>query len=259
VTASPSDSRPAGDGTEARAIDLTLLVRRAAAAPSRADQVAAQLSQVIAKLKPGERLGTKNQLREQTGVSIGTFNETLRILQSQGLIELRRGPHGGLFAARRSPMAQLGHAVLHLDTNATSITEAMDIRDALDPLLIEDAVRHSSGHHLALMREQLDRMADAVSDDDGIAFLHANWKLHAVIADVSPRPILKAFYVSLLNLIEEHTIAIASDRHERPLAGFHRRRHDIHVRLVDAIAARDVENAMTVLHEHNAGIARPAS
>ena len=60
------------------------------------------LTEVIAKLKPGGRLGTKNELRERVGVSIGTFNESLRILQSRGLIELRRGRRGGLFAAERS-------------------------------------------------------------------------------------------------------------------------------------------------------------
>jgi DNA-binding FadR family transcriptional regulator len=257
VTASPSGTRPESNGAPGPTLDLASLVRPSALAPSRAAQLAAQLGEVIAKLKPGERLGTKNELRARAGVSIGTFNESLRILQSRGLIELRRGPHGGLFAAQRSAMAQLGHAVLQLDTNTASIAEAMDIRDALDPLLIQDAVRHSSNHHVTLMREQLDRMAAAVSDDDGIPFLHANWKLHAIIADISPRPILRAFYVSLLNLVEEHTIAIASDRQERPLAGFHRRRHEVHVRLVDAIADRDLTAALKMLHKHNEGIKRP--
>lgn len=244
------------------AINLEPLVRRSvfpASSPSRADQVAAQIGEVIAELKPGDRLGTKTELQKQAGVSAGTINETLRILQSRGLIEVRRGPHGGLFVAERSPMAQLGSAVLHLDTNAAMITEAMDIRDALDPMLIEDAVHFSSAHQVGLMRQQLQRMADAVSDDDGIEFLHANWKLHAVIADVSPRPILRAFYVSLLDLIEGHTVAAASDTNERSLSGFHQDRYNIHVRLVDAIADRDSETAQEVLREHNAGIARPTS
>jgi len=234
------------------------LVRRAAVAPSRADQVAVQLSAVIAKLKPGERLGTKTELREQFGVAIATFNETLRILQSQGLLEVRRGPHGGLFAAERSPMAQLGHAVLHLDTNAASIAEAMDIRDALDPMLIEDALLHSSAHHVGLMRQQLDSMAAAISDRDGIAFLHANWKLHATIAQVSPRPMLKTFYITLLNLIEEHTISVASDA-QRPLAGFHQDRYDVHLRLVDAIANRDEQEAREAIHRHKVGLKPPTS
>lgn len=236
-----------------------LIGRTAAAAPSTsmADQVASQIAGAIDKLKPGDRLGTKQELREQARVSIGTINETLRILQTRGLIEVRRGPQGGLFVAERSPMAQLGHAVLHLDTDVSSITEAMDIRDALDPLLIEDAVRYSSAQQITAMRTHLALMADANAEDDGIGFLRANWKLHAAIADVSPRPILQAFYVSLLNLVEEHTIAVASDA-EQPLAGFHNDRHDVHVRLVDAIAARDLPEALVVLEEHNAGIARPS-
>ncbi|WP_193047822.1 FadR/GntR family transcriptional regulator [Mycolicibacterium baixiangningiae] len=228
-----------------------------AASTSMADQVANQIAEVIEKLKPGDRLGTKQELREQARVSIGTINETLRVLQSRGLIEVRRGPQGGLFVAERSPMAQLGHAVLHLDTDVSSITEAMDIRDALDPLLIEDAVRYSSAQQVKVMRRYLARMADAVDNDDGIGFLRANWKLHEAIADVSPRPILQAFYVSLLNLIEDHTITVAGAA-DQPLAGFHRDRYEVHSRLVDAIADRNLPEALAVLAEHNAGIARPS-
>ncbi|MGQ4598972.1 FCD domain-containing protein [Nocardia sp. R6R-6] len=259
MTADQSDIRSDGASTAAQKVILSPLVRRSAQAQSRADQVAAQLAEVIAKRKPRERLGTKKELQAQAGVSIGTFNETLRILQSKGLIELRPGPNGGLFTAERSPMAQLGDAVLELDINAASVAEAMDIRDALDPLLIEDAVRHSSERHIELMREDLDRMAAAVSSEDGIAFLRANWKLHATISDVSPRPMLKAFYVSLLNLIEEHTIAIASAAMERPLAGFHQERYIIHSCLVEAIAARDLKSALELSSKHNRGIARPSS
>lgn len=247
------------DGTRARAaLGQALTSRVAGSQLSRADQVAAALAEAISTLQPGVRLGTKSELREQAGVSIGTFNETLRILQSRGLIELRRGPQGGLFTAEQSPMTQLGHAVLKLDTNAASIAEAMDIRDALDPMLVADAIQYGSAHQVSVMREQLQHMAKAVENQDGIAFLRANWKLHAVIADVSPRSLLKGFYLSLLDLIEQHTIDIASAE-ERPLTRFHRHRYEVHVRLVDAIADRDIKAAKRVLREHNAGIARPTS
>jgi DNA-binding GntR family transcriptional regulator len=135
----------------------------------------------------------------------------------------------------------------------------MDIRDALDPLLLTDALLHRSPHHLQRMREQLDRMGESVAQEDGIEFVHSNWQLHAAIANTSPRPVLKAFYLTLLNLIEEHTISVASDAKDRPLAGFHRDRFDIHVRLVDAIEQRDAESATEALRLHNAGIARPGN
>ena len=224
---------------------------------SRADQVAEQIAEAIAGLEPGTRLGTKSEIREQAEVSIGTFNESLRILQSRGLIDLRRGPQGGLFTAERSLMTQLGHAVLKLDVNVASIAEVMDIRHALDPLVLADAITHSSSHDVELMRAQLKKMAEAVASDDGIQFLHANWKLHATIANATPRPILKGFYLTLLDMIEQHTIDIASAGADEPLAGFHERRYDVHVRLVDAIAAGDAKEAQKVLREHNKGIARP--
>jgi DNA-binding FadR family transcriptional regulator len=234
-------------------------LRRIGRAPSssRADQAAAEIARAIAGAEPGARLGTKDALRAQVGVSEGTFNETLRILQARGLVEVKRGPGGGLFAAEQSAMAQLGHAVLSLDTDSSSIAEAVRMRDALDPLLIDDAVQYSSAHDVGRMRDQLDRMKAAVDEDSGIDFLHANWQLHACIVATSPHPILRAVYTSLLNLVEEHTIAVASSSRQPSLREFHVDRHAVHVALVDAIADRDRERALALIAEHNQGIALP--
>ena len=121
-------------------------------------------------------------------MSVGTFNEALRIAQSRGVVLVRPGPGGGVFAAAQSPMVRLGNSVLALDGDQTSVAEAIRIRDALDPLLIEDALWHASPADIAEMREILAEMAAAADRLDGIGFVHANWSLHARIAAVSPQP-----------------------------------------------------------------------
>ncbi len=64
---------------------------------------------------PGDRLGSKEELRQLCGVSVGTFNEAIRLLQARGLVSIRPGPGGGLFATEQSPMVRLGNSVLALD------------------------------------------------------------------------------------------------------------------------------------------------
>jgi DNA-binding FadR family transcriptional regulator len=186
-------------------------------------------------------------------VSIGTFNETLRLLQARGLVTVKPGPGGGLFVAEQTPMARLGNAVLNFDTDRTSMAEAVRIRNALEILIVEDAIHHATAEDLAAMRESLGRMSAAVANDDGIGFLRANWQLHGRMAAVSPNIILHSLYVSLLDLVEGHTISVTPDGH-RPLRDFHVERYLVHAGIIEAIADRDLAKATELVSEHNAGL-----
>jgi DNA-binding FadR family transcriptional regulator len=217
---------------------------------SRAEIAADFLMEVAGQALPGERIGSREELRSQCQVSVGTFNEALRIAQSRGVITVRPGPGGGLFAAQPPPMVRLGNAVLALDTDQTSVAEAIRIRNALDPLLIEDALWHASPADLAAMRGILQDMRRAADTRDAMAFMHANWRLHAAIAAVSPHPVLRSLYTSLLDLIESHTLSILPDQ-EQALPDVFARRHALHAALVEAIAAHDRERAMSLIAEHD--------
>lgn len=220
------------------------------AAFSRAERAAELITELIAAAEPGARLGTKEELRARCGVSVGTFNETLRLLQSRGLVAVRPGPGGGLFVAEQSPIVRLGNAVLALDTDRTTVAEAVRIRDVLEPLLVEDALWHASPADLAGLREHLALMADAVTEEDAAAFKRANWHLHAHIAAISPNLLLRSLYASLLDVVESHTVAVLPVS-EQPLADYIAQRHRLHVELVDAIARQDRTEAMRLVDAHN--------
>jgi DNA-binding FadR family transcriptional regulator len=210
---------------------------------------AERIAAMVHTLRPGARLGTKDDLRQAVGVSAGTFNEALRLLQSRGLVSVRTGPGGGVFAAAQSPIVRLGHSVLALDADDTGVADAVRIRNALDPLLVADAVRYSSASDIQAMREPLRLMAAAVETHDATAFTRANWALHDRIAAVSPSAILRSFYRSLLEIIESHTIFVLPVR--EPLADYMGERYDLHAALVDAIEKRAASLAQSLIHEHN--------
>ncbi|WP_228553806.1 hypothetical protein [Catenulispora pinisilvae] len=56
-----------------------------------------------------------------------------------------------LFAATPSPMVRLGNSVLALDSQQTDVADAVRVRDALDPLLVQDALWHGSPADFAEM------------------------------------------------------------------------------------------------------------
>ena len=220
-------------------------------AATRPEQAAEQLAGLAASAEPGTRLGTKDELRALCGVSVGTFNEALRLVQSRGLVTVRAGRVGGLFASRQSPLVRLGNSVLAIDDDAMSVADAVRIRDALEPLVIEDAVRHRSAGDAAAMRQGLARMRAAADALDGIEFIHANWALHARIAEVSPSVMLRSFYLSLLEMIESHTLSVQSVA-EEPLAEYLDNRYRLHADLVSAIEQQDARRALDIIRVHNA-------
>lgn len=218
---------------------------------SRPDSTAERLASLIATKEPGERLGTKEQLRTLCGVSVGTFNEALRMVQARGLVTLRRGPGGGLFAGQPAAMVRLGNAILALDEDTTSVSEAMRLRYALDPLLVEDALRHASDADIAAVRTHLESLKDAAQNADATDFVRANWALHARIAKVSPNRILRSIYLGLIELVEGRTVAVSGDT-DVSLPKDLDRRYRLHAELVDAIAHRD-PRALEIIRAHGGG------
>jgi DNA-binding FadR family transcriptional regulator len=225
---------------------------------SRGESAAAQLIAIAEEAAAGDRLGSKEELRARCEVSVGTFNEAVRLAQSRGVISVRPGPGGGVFAAAPSPMVRLGNSVLALEGGQASVAEAVRIRDALDPLLIEDALWHASPADIAGMREVLAEMAAAAERQDPDRFVRANWALHARIAAVSPNPMLRSLYVNLLDQIESHTLAVLPDT-ERPLPEYVADRLTLHADLVDALDDRDRDRALALIARHTTSGARPGA
>jgi DNA-binding FadR family transcriptional regulator len=231
---------------------------RPAARLPRAEGAAAQLIAIANAAAPGDRLGAKEELRARCEVSVGTFNEAIRIAQSRGIISVRPGPGGGVFAAEQSLMVRLGNSVLALDAADTPVAEAVRIRDALDPLLIEDALWHASPADIAELRELLADMLAAARRQDPIAFVHANWSLHARIAAISPHAMLRSLYGSLLDQIESHTLAVLPTSDE-PLEEYMTSRHALHAAMVDALERRDRTAALRLIAEHNTSNVLPGT
>ena len=217
---------------------------------SRAEQAADRVAGLAAGAPPGTRLGTKEEVRARCDVSVGTFNEALRLLQARELITVRPGPGGGLFVADRPPVVRLGNSLLKLDTGQATVGDAIRIRDALDPLLIEDALWHASPADLAVLRGHLAPMAEALASQDAVAFVHANWQLHAQLAAVSPNQMLRALYGALLDLIEGHTLSVLPAG-ETPLPGYLEERYRLHADLVAALERRDSAEARRLIAAHS--------
>ena len=186
----------------------------------------------------GTRLGTKDELRQQFGVANATLGEALRVLNTRGMVELRRGPGGGIFVADPSPLTRLGHQVLELRPDQAGVTDCIAVLDTLDGEVLRDAARHRTAKDVADLRRALARLEKAWSRPDEAQ--QRIWDLHRRIAEISPNAVLKAIYLNLVDYVQRDLGEVI---HEAGFGLNDARRLQVHRDLVDAVAAGDVRLA----------------
>jgi GntR family transcriptional regulator, transcriptional repressor for pyruvate dehydrogenase complex len=172
-----------------------------AARVSRAELVARELErEIVDQRKPGERLGTKEDLRQRFGVAVATVNEALRLLETRGLVEARPGPGGGVFVSRPAVRVAFTHTVLGFTTGSTTYEECLEVRDALEPLIDVHAARYHRASDVRDLRRIVKEMERSTSDP--AAFFACNWALHRRIAQLCRNAPLRNMYLALIDFLE---------------------------------------------------------
>jgi DNA-binding FadR family transcriptional regulator len=220
---------------------------------NRAEVAARLIADMAAMAEPDEKLGSKEDLRERCAVSVGTFNEALKLTQMRGVVTLRRGPGGGIFAAKQTPLARLGNKFLEMEGSENLIADIQRMRAALDPLIIEDALMHSSAADIAELRGYVAQMRQSMADQDAASFIRQNWQFQIRTAHISPNNMLRSVSLSLLEILAQHAVDLplpASEAEKEIL----RRRFRHYEDMANALEARDREAAMLALQRHNAEV-----
>ena len=152
-------------------------------------------------LAPGERLGTKEELRRRFGVAVATVNEAVRLLEMRGLIEARPGPGGGVFVARSSVRVALRRPRIHADWGGARPADCLAVRNTLEPLVCRDAALHHGTEDIRALRRIVAEMELHHSDPD--AYFELNWAFHRRVAKSCRNAPLHSIYLTLLDFLED--------------------------------------------------------
>lgn len=211
----------------------------------RTHEVARLVAAMVLEQPAATRLGTKDELRRQFKVSSATMSEALRLLQSRGIVSLRTGPGGGVFAAEPSGRLMLSNLLLGFRGGIMAASDVLEAREALEPAIGRSAAVRRSKTDLAEMRQMLAEMRRNLEDPEH--YLRINWRLHRRIAESTNNEILAGIYCSLVRFLEDElTQAMAASSYER-----HRNANlALHTRLVDAIERQDAVRAARLAAHH---------
>lgn len=188
-------------------------------------------------LRPGDRIGTRSDLREQTGVARATVNEAIRLLQDRRSVSVRPGPGGGLFVAAPDPVVTLGRSLLSVEGDPTLASGAIEMREQLEPLIAQHAARHRNRTDIKELRQALKALLRSRNEPNEFAVNMVN--LHVRVAAISPNPVLKASYTSLYEYVGRVSAVAAMPKD----SDYVEARLQVHRDLINAIISGDVEAA----------------
>jgi len=103
--------------------------------PKAAERVAAELrGQIVTgRLKPGDKLQPENMLQAEFAISRPTMREALRILESESLISISRGKHGGARVIRMDLGAAASQVGVYLQIEGATLQDVWLARTIIEP------------------------------------------------------------------------------------------------------------------------------
>lgn len=204
---------------------------------------------VRGELIEGEPLPSEQELRETFGVSRPTLREAFRILESESLITVRRGAHGG--ALVRVPNADVAakYAALILEHRATTLDDVYEARIVIEPAAVGLlAVKRTDGD-VAKLRAALAEHDALVEQPNRLIRSHTAF--HALLIELTGNQTL-----DVLTKMVQRIIDLANWKHVEKDAGTQyyaeatHRGLRAHQRVVDLIEDRAEAGAIELWRRH---------
>ncbi|HYI87164.1 MAG TPA: FCD domain-containing protein [Burkholderiales bacterium] len=193
------------------------------------------------KLKPGDFLGTENDLASRYGVSRIVARDALRTLEALGIVEIKMGKGGGARIARGNARLFAEALAVQLDLTGVSAAEIMDAQRAIECLAAELAAENATEADVARLKQLIDD-ADAAIDDPA-RFTQLGAEFHLAVAEASHNRVLVVQLISL-----QH---VSWPRRNPTLnAKVARRVNDVHRELLALIEIRDPTGARKLMDDH---------
>ena len=191
------------------------------------------------ELAEGERLPVEEELTTQFGIARTTLREALRVLESQGLITIRRGRGGGPIVTHPdlAPVSLTLAASLQLQ--GTTVGDLDEARRMIEPRIAGQLARSHRPEDLAALEAAIDVASDAADAGDAQAFGLAAAGVHDALIESSGNRTLSTLSKLLQHMVRAYylrnTGRIDQPLMQRAVRGYRK--------LLEHIAAGDEEAA----------------
>jgi GntR family transcriptional repressor for pyruvate dehydrogenase complex len=218
-----------------------------------AETVAEELRGRILAGDDDYRLPTQDQLVKDFGVSYPSIREAIRILETEGLVTVRRGNVGGAEVHRPDESAAAYHLGLALQGAKVTLGDLAASLQMLEPLCAGECARREDRAETVVPALDATIKASAKVVGDGVAFTQTAREFHDLVVSFTPNATVRYVVSSLVTLWsaqEEAWAEALTKRGEYPSEAEAEEAVRTHHRIVDEIAAGRPAEAERLYRAH---------
>ena len=206
------------------------------------DQIADLILKKILEdnLAVGTGLPSEIEMAQDFQVSRSVIREALRILEISGLVNIKKGPTGGIFVSNgyHAPMVRSLNNLL--TSGEVTVDHLFDARLLIEPHIAGQAALHASDADLKKFETLFE---DSTSNyDDPVRLKQNNLEFHLLLARASGNPVLAVMLESVFELLAERTLNFVDLVLERKF-------FKIHKAIFGVIARRQPQETRRLIRE----------
>jgi DNA-binding FadR family transcriptional regulator len=225
-------------------IDDATATDRPTRVPKAADLVAQLLrrSIVLGEAPVGEPLASEADLMERFGVSRPTLRAALHILETESLVEVRRGSRGGTWVRSPSIDVTARRAGAYLQYYRVTVDDVHRARVLIEPPAVAILAERREADDIERLRATLAAQQAAVDDREQSRLIGE--RFHEEIVELAGNQTLILFSAMLREIIDIHIVrsqAVRAERGDERRAPAMYTEHDRVLELIAAGAAGEAE------------------
>jgi GntR family transcriptional repressor for pyruvate dehydrogenase complex len=193
--------------------------------------------------RPGFKLPPENEMVRKYDVSRGTLREALRLLEMQGLIEVRPGPGGGPIIAELHPADFARMLKFHFRIRGSTYRDVLIARLAIEPVMARLAAEAPDPKGRAALANVMER-SEQIDLGDEQGWRETSHLFHTLVASMSGNTLLNLLGLSLKHIYHDWATnnITPPDMRAEVLA--------VHKAIAKAIFAGDGAKAEKLMREH---------
>jgi GntR family transcriptional repressor for pyruvate dehydrogenase complex len=211
--------------------------RRFAPPPKAAEVLASDMRAMIIGqgLPAGTRLESESELIERSSLSRATVREALRLLEADGLIRVRRGPHGGITVRHPDPSHISRSLATMVALAQAPLRQLFDFRLAVEPAAAAAAAVAATDEQRELLRQSMKATHDGVPE---------SVDFHVLVGEASGNALYHMILAALHDVLQWHVEleALSADKWGQT--------HKAHTRIARAIIDGDARRAESTMRRH---------
>lgn len=194
-------------------------------------------------LKIGDKLPSEKELTVQLGISRASAREALRILESQGLVEVLPGK--GAFVIDSPPKTDVTYELqVWFAKHREEVFDVLAVRELLEGYAAYEAAKTLTPELIEALRSSIEEMERCVEEGSLVEVTNADRKFHRLLYEASGNRLLKLLGDGIVGAIfgPKYSLLRIPGQAQKSIID--------HKRILECLVAGDPEKAMEATRQH---------